>query len=66
MADSPSTQKMSASELDTLIKGVEGQFNSALERLKKNGPSDTEAAGYLLAASTRYEHLEMIRRGYFR
>lgn len=66
MADSPSTQKMSASELDTLIKAAETQFNSALERLKKNGVADTEAASYLLAASTRYEHLEMIRRGYFR
>jgi len=55
---------LNKSDMDQLIAGEEKNFNGWMERLKKNGVSDVEAAAALSASATRYQNLDAIRRGY--
>lgn len=55
---------LKASEMDQLIKGEEKNFDGWLERLIRNGVSDTEAASAIAASTARHQSLTAIRRGY--
>lgn len=53
-----------ASDAKALIEGERKNFEAILERIARNGPSDTEATAALMASSIRFSQLESIKRNY--
>lgn len=56
--------KLYVSDIDNLIKSEQKRFDALMERIAKNGPSDTSATADLAAVSIRFSQLETIKRGY--
>lgn len=55
---------VNAEDVKRMLKSEEGIFAGWLERINKNGVTDTEAAHALVASSARYNGLLSIKRVY--
>lgn len=55
---------LNAKDIKRMLKSEEGVFAGWLERLNKNGVTDTAAAQALAESSARYNGLLSIKRGY--
>lgn len=61
----PTGGKMTATQLGDLLEGMREQWDRWLERVTKNGPTDTDAQQALLRGGVEIESWERIRQHYF-